>query len=53
VERGFCASCGTQVCDHYLKGVDHVFATIGSLEHFPIIPDHIRQRQSSFGIQLA
>ena len=23
------------------------------LEHFPIIPDHIRQRQSSFGIQLA
>ncbi len=25
----------------------------GTLEHFPIIPDHIRQRQSSFGIQLA
>jgi hypothetical protein len=24
-----------------------------ALEHFPIIPDHIRQRQSSFGIQLA
>ncbi len=33
VERGFCANCGTQVCDHYLKGVDHMFATIGSLDH--------------------
>ena len=33
VERGFCANCGTQVCDRYLKGVDHMFATIGSLDH--------------------
>ena len=33
IERGFCANCGTQVCDRYLKGVDGVFATIGSLDH--------------------
>ncbi len=33
LERGFCADCGTQVCDHYLKGVDYMFATIGSLDH--------------------
>ena len=33
LERGFCANCGTQVCDHYLKGSDHMFATIGSLDH--------------------
>ena len=32
-ERGFCGNCGTQVCDRYLKGVDHLFATIGSLDH--------------------
>lgn len=33
LERGFCANCGTQVCDRYLKGHDWVFATIGSLDH--------------------
>ncbi len=33
VERGFCANCGTQVCDRYLKGSDRVYATIGSLDH--------------------
>ncbi len=33
LERGFCANCGTQVCDRYLKGSDRVFATIGSLDH--------------------
>ncbi len=33
VERGFCANCGTQVCDRLLKGVDRVYATIGSLDH--------------------
>ena len=41
LERGFCANCGTQVCDHYLKGSDHMFAFVGSLDHpedWP--PDH-------------
>ena len=33
LERGFCANCGTQVYDHYLKGSDRVFASIGSLDH--------------------
>jgi hypothetical protein len=33
LERGFCASCGTQVCDRYLKGSYRVSATIGSLDH--------------------
>ncbi len=33
LERGFCANSGTQVCDHYLKGSDHMYATIGSLDH--------------------
>ncbi len=33
VERGFCANCGTQVCDIYLKGSNRVSATIGSLDH--------------------
>ena len=33
VERGFCANCGTQLCDRYLKGVDDMFATMGSLDH--------------------
>ncbi len=41
IERGFCANCGTQVFNHYLKGPDWMFATIGSLDHpedWP--PDH-------------
>ena len=33
LERGFCANCGTPVCDRFLKGVDRVYATIGSLDH--------------------
>ncbi len=33
LERGFCASCGTQVFDRYLKGSGRVSATIGSLDH--------------------
>ncbi len=33
LERGFCANCGTPVCDHYLKGSDTVYASIGSLDH--------------------
>ncbi len=33
LERGFCANCGTPVCDHYLKGSDHMFAMVGSLDH--------------------
>jgi hypothetical protein len=33
LERGFCANCGTQVCDRYLKGSDRVAASIGSLDH--------------------
>ncbi len=33
LERIFCANCGTQVADRYLKGSDRVFATIGSLDH--------------------
>ncbi len=33
LERGFCANCGTQVYDHYLKGSDRVSASIGSLDH--------------------
>jgi hypothetical protein len=33
LERGFCANCGTPVCDRYLKGSDTVYASIGSLDH--------------------
>ena len=33
LERGFCASCGTQVFDRYLKGSDRVNVAIGSLDH--------------------
>ncbi len=33
LERGFCANCGTPVCDRYLKGSDRVYASIGSLDH--------------------
>ena len=33
VERGFCANCGTQVCDRQVKGSDLVGAAIGSLDH--------------------
>ena len=33
VERGFCANCGTQVFDRYLRGNDLTNAAIGSLDH--------------------
>ncbi len=33
LERGFCANCGTPVCDRYLKGSDRVYASIGGLDH--------------------
>ncbi len=33
LERGFCANCGTPVCDRFLKGVDRVYASIGGLDH--------------------
>ena len=33
LERGFCANCGTQVAERYLKGSDSVPVSIGSLDH--------------------